>query len=132
MNYIPAKRIVIIDDDTTMASIVSGYLKKNDYEVHPIKLDGHEMGVVGSIKPDLIILDRHLGRMDGHQFLLAIRNHQGLSGVPVLMLTGDARKEEVVKSIELGATDYLAKPFAFEDLLKKVRRLMNERNGYDG
>lgn len=131
MSYTPPQRIVIIDDDAAMASIVSGYLKKNGYEVHSIKLDGHELGIISSLKPDLIILDRHLGRFDGHQFLSAIRNLQGLLSVPVLMLTGDARKEEVVKSIELGASDYMSKPFAFEDLLKKVKRLLGERGDHD-
>lgn len=126
MNYVSPQRVVVIDDDPAMAVIVSGYLKKDGYEVHVIRLDGHEMGMIVSIRPDLIILDRHLGKIDGLQILSAIKKRHELTEVPVLMLTGDARKEEVVKSIELGATDYLAKPFAFEDLLRKVRRLLGE------
>lgn len=125
MVYQRPKTIVVIDDDSMMSAIVSGYLKTDGYDVyaynHP---DSGLQGVVAH-KPAVIILDRHLGQLDGTDVLVKIRAYKDSADTPVLMLTGDARKEEVVKAIKLGASDYLAKPFMPQELLSKVQKLLD-------
>jgi DNA-binding response OmpR family regulator len=76
-------------------------------------------------KPDVIILDRHLGQLDGTEVLGKIRAYKNSADTPVLMLTGEVRKDEVMKAITLGASDYLAKPFMPQELLSKVQKLLD-------
>lgn len=125
MAYERPKTIVVVDDDSMMNAIVGGYLKAGGYDVHLYTHPDEGMQGIIMYKPDVIILDRHLGQIDGTELLGKIRNYKSSSAIPVLMLTGEARKEEVMKAISLGASDYLAKPFMPQELLSKVQKLLD-------
>lgn len=125
MAYQAPKKIVIIDDDVTMNAIVGGYLKAAGYEVYMSGNPDHALNLIRVNTPDMIILDRHLGQVDGTELLAKIRALREGATTPVLMLTGETRKEEVVKAIQMGASDYLAKPFVPQDLLAKVQKLLD-------
>jgi|JI10StandDraft_1071094.scaffolds.fasta_scaffold15987_2 DNA-binding response OmpR family regulator len=124
MTYHPRKRILIIDDDMTMNAIVGGYLQAAGYEVHSASNPEQAITNVRVVRPHAIVLDRYLGRKDGADLLVAIRNIPGFEGIPVLMLTGETRKDEVRKAINAGVNGYLAKPFAPEELLRKIEKLL--------
>ncbi len=124
MTYQPRKRILVIDDDMVMSSIVGGYLQAAGFEVHSVSNPEQALSNVHIVRPHAIVLDRYLGKGDGADLLIAIRNIPGFASVPVLMLTGETRKDEVKKAISAGVNAYLAKPFSPEDLVRKIEKLL--------
>ncbi len=127
MGYEAPKRILVIDDDVTMNTIICSYLKAAGLDAYMAVSEEQAVNQVRAVRPQAIVLDRHLGQMDGTTLLTKIRDLPGFRDIPVLMLTGETRKDEVKKAIDLGVNDYLAKPFSPDDLLKKVKKLMQEK-----
>lgn len=127
MVYIPPKRILVIDDDEDMNAVIGIHLKAAGYDTYMAITAEQALNIIRAIDPDALVLDRHLGRGDGNELLIKIRDLPGFREIPVLMLTAETRKDEVKKAIGLGVNDYLAKPFVPDDLLKKIRKLLHEK-----
>jgi DNA-binding response OmpR family regulator len=116
-----ADKILIVEDERNIASFVSMYLKKERYQVE-IARDGAEaLGKADSLKPELIVLDLMLPDMDGLEVCRQIRTG---SDVPILMLT--ARDDDVDKivGLEVGADDYLTKPFNPRELVARIKSIL--------
>jgi DNA-binding response OmpR family regulator len=116
-----AEKILIVEDERNIASFVSMYLKKERYQVE-IARDGAEaLAKFESIKPDLIVLDLMLPDMDGLEICRQVRTG---SDVPILMLT--ARDDDVDKivGLEVGADDYLTKPFNPRELVARIKTIL--------
>ncbi len=116
-----AEKILIVEDERNIASFVSMYLKKERYQVE-IARDGAEaLAKFESIKPDLIVLDLMLPDMDGLEICRQVRTS---SDVPILMLT--ARDDDVDKivGLEVGADDYLTKPFNPRELVARIKTIL--------
>jgi DNA-binding response OmpR family regulator len=128
-----AQTILIVEDEQSIASFVSLYLKNAGYGVKVASTGSAAMSAVGGEMPALIILDLNLPDMDGIEICRRIRK---TSDVPILMLT--ARDEDVDKIIglEVGADDYLTKPFNPRELVARVksvlRRSTNDRRRDEG
>jgi two-component system copper resistance phosphate regulon response regulator CusR len=118
---IAVMRLLIVEDDRKTAEYLSQGLAENNYIVDTANdgIDGAHLAVTGSY--DLVILDVMLPGRDGWQVLQAIRKAKR---VPVLFLTARDHVEDRVKGLELGADDYLVKPFAFSELLARIRSLL--------
>ena len=117
-----AQRILVVDDDKQIVRLVHSYLEKAGYTIL-IAYDGEDaMRVIRRERPDLIVLDLMLPKRDG----LAVVRELRASGrvVPVLLLTARATLADKVAGLDLGADDYLTKPFAFAELLARVRALL--------
>jgi DNA-binding response OmpR family regulator len=116
-----AERILIIEDEVQIADFIRRGLLLEDYAVE-VAYDGND-GLDKAIKnsPDLVILDLMLPGMDGMEVCRQLR-HQ--SDVPVLMLTAKDAIPDRVAGFEAGADDYLVKPFAFDELLARIRALL--------
>ena len=114
-------RLLIVEDDRKTAEYLKQGLSENDYIVDTAYngVDGVHLATTGGY--DLVILDVMLPGRDGWQILETLRKH---SGTPVLFLTARDRVEDRVKGLELGADDYLVKPFAFMELLARIRTLL--------
>ena len=113
-----AEKVLIVDDDLTLLRGMQDSLEDEEYHVVTAR-DGQEaMRLVYSERPDLIILDIMMPRLDGWQVCLRVRE---MSDVPIIMLTVKGEKQDVVKGLDLGADDYLPKPFDAEELLARVR-----------
>ncbi len=116
-----AEKILIVEDERNIASFVSMYLKKERYTVD-IARDGAEaLAKFESTKPDLMVLDLMLPDMDGLEICRQIRSS---SDVPILMLT--ARDDDVDKivGLEVGADDYLTKPFNPRELVARIKTIL--------
>jgi two-component system OmpR family response regulator len=114
-------RILLVDDDRELRDLVSRLLERHGYQVFSAK-DSREMAaVLGRAKPDLLILDVMLPGKDGLQICREVR---GESHVPILMLTAMGDEADRVIGLEMGADDYLAKPFSPRELLARVRALL--------
>ena len=123
------KRILAVDDTAIILTRISNTLR-DDYEVitvnsgvRALKYLLQEMG-----RPDLILLDILMSPKDGIETLAEIRKMNGGADIPVIMLTGVEDKETVLASAKLGICDYLLKPFSAEELLKRIRRVFEQKD----
>jgi len=113
--------ILVVEDEASVAEVVSLYLKRAGYHAQ-IASDGRQaMSLFESRKPDLVILDLMLPEMDGLSLTRWLRDR---SNVPIIMLT--ARREEIdrITGLEMGADDYVVKPFSPQELVSRVRAVM--------
>ena len=115
------KRILAVDDDPTMRTMLRDYLSKQDYDVFTAT-NGEEMHrLLEGDDFDLILLDIKMPGDDG--FVLA-RDLRARSNVPIIMLTGQGDEVDRVLGLELGADDYLTKPFSPRELLARIRAVL--------
>jgi len=118
--------LLVVEDERKVAGFLKQGLEEEGYEVD-CAYDGEEALECLRARPyDLVILDLMLPRVDGLEVLRRFREEMA-GGTPVLVLTAKDSVEDVVKGLDSGADDYLTKPFAFEELLARVRALLRRR-----
>ena len=119
-----AKKIVLAEDEPQIARLIEFKLKKEGYEV-TWKENGEEaLKAIKEDKPDLILLDVMMPVMDGYEVLRRLKEDENLKSIPVIMLTARAQEKDVVKGIDMGAEDYITKPFHPAELLARVKRIL--------
>jgi DNA-binding response OmpR family regulator len=118
------QRVLVVEDDPDIQRIVSTVLAK-DYEVRSAE-DGLAalMAIEGGFKPDLVIADVMMPRLDGMTFVKALKGHPTTATIPVIFLTAKSGPRDVIEGINVGARYYLTKPFKIDDLVTKVRRVL--------
>jgi len=117
----PSPHILFVEDDSDIRSLVADFLEQNGYRLSVAK-DGREMDrLLGVSRIDLLILDIMLPREDG---LSLCRRVRAASNVPIIMLTARASEVDRVVGLEIGADDYLTKPFGTHELLARIRALL--------
>src|SRR6478736_3483641 len=115
-------RILVAEDDTALASFVKKGLESEHYAVD-VSGDGEQArAMAGELDFDLVVLDLNLPRLDGVSILRFLRTRK--PSIPILVLTGRTRVEDRVLCLDLGADDYLGKPFSFVELSARIRALM--------
>jgi DNA-binding response OmpR family regulator len=114
-------QILIVEDETSIAEVVSLYLKRAGYSVQTAPDGRQAMTLFERRKPDLVILDLMLPEVDGFSLAQWLRDR---SNVPIIMLT--ARRQEIdrIAGLEMGADDYVVKPFSPQELVSRVRAVM--------
>ncbi|MBK1702024.1 response regulator transcription factor [Thiococcus pfennigii] len=118
------KRILIIDDEPNIVISLEFLMTREGHEVR-VAGDG-EAGLAEArrCRPDLIVLDVMMPKLDGFAVLEALRADPDLAATPVLMLTAKGREAERRKGLELGAEAYMPKPFSTRDLVRKIAELL--------
>lgn len=120
-------RILVVEDEKKINDIIVKTLKQEKYGVDSC-FDGEEaLDYIFSVEYDIILLDIMLPKKDGFEVIKSIRK-KGIK-TPVLFLTARDEIEDRVKGLDLGADDYLVKPFAFEELLARIRVLLRKNSG---
>jgi len=121
------KKILLVEDDKFLSEMYVNKLAASGFEVE-LASDGREaMTKAGEAKPDLILLDIVLPKMDGFEVLQALKQDETLRSVPVIVLTNLGQKEEVEKGLKLGANDYIIKAhFTPTEVVAKVRKVLKE------
>ena len=115
------QKILIVDDDTNIAELISLYLTKECYETMIVN-DGEEaLLVFNTFKPNLILLDLMLPGIDGYQVCREIR---AKSSTPIIMLSAKGEVFDKVLGLELGANDYIIKPFDSKELVARVKAVL--------
>ena len=121
-------RLLVAEDEKDMNRLITRTLEKEGYGVDSC-FDGEEaMDYLESAEYDGVILDIMMPKMDGHQVLKKLRARG--SNLPVLFLTARDSIADRVAGLDLGADDYLIKPFDFDELLARVRAMMRKRSGH--
>lgn len=116
-----AKTIMVVDDERRLVSVVEAYLEQEGYRVVTAHNGQEAMFVARQEKPDLIILDVMMPEMNGYEF---IRLHHKERDTPIILLTAKVEEDDKVIGLELGADDYVTKPFRPRELLARVRAVL--------
>ena len=114
-------RVLIVDDEPTLRDTLSFYLRREGFEVKAVEDGAAALVATRADHPDLIVLDIMLPKMDGFQVCRTIRAE---STVPILLLSARGEEFDRVLGLELGADDYLSKPFAFRELVARIRAML--------
>ncbi len=117
-------RILVVDDDPEIRQILTALLTTAGYRVDTCGLADEALALIGLAAPDLVLLDLDLPDRSGHDVLEEIRADPATRLLPVVVLTGRATKEQKLRAIREGVTDFLAKPFLPEELVPRVRSLI--------
>jgi DNA-binding response OmpR family regulator len=116
-----ARKILVVDDTRNVQVLLSDFLGTQDFEVLTAS-DGREaLEVVHQCNPDLILLDIMMPNMDGYQFITQLRRE---SSLPVIMITARQQEADVIRGFDLGADDYITKPFRLRELLVRMRAVL--------
>ena len=119
------KCILAVDDSAIILTRISNTLSK-DYEVVTVNSGMRALRYLKEEKPDLILMDIKMAQMDGIEILREIRTMEDREDIPVIMLTGVEDKDVVVESARLGIDDYILKPFYSDELIKRIRRVIDQ------
>lgn len=115
------KKVLVIEDNPDTSDMVRKYLSRNDYEVL-VAGDGQEgLCLAREENPDLILLDLMLPGMDGTKVCRTLRDE---SSVPIIMLTARVEEEARISGLEMGADDYITKPFSLKELIARMRTVL--------
>lgn len=120
-----AMRVLMIEDEDDIALIVRYLLERHGFEVEHLA-DGRAglERIQAGPCPDIVLMDFMLPFRDGLELVERLRALPDWRSVPVLMLTAKAREADIVRALEIGADDYVTKPFQPEELLARIRRLL--------
>jgi DNA-binding response OmpR family regulator len=115
------KKIVLIEDDADLYSLIQYNLEKEGFTMAGAQTGKGAIDLCRRERPDLIILDIMLPDSDGLEICRAIRNHSELAAVPVIFLTARASETDRIVGLELGANDYIVKPFFIRELIARIK-----------
>ncbi len=124
-----AKKILVVDDKLELRTLLKSYLSQEGFDVVTAG-DGREaLFIVRQEKPDLILLDLMMPEMGGYDFL---RAHQREADTPVIILTAKLEENDKVLGLEIGADDYITKPFSLRELTARVRAVLRRLEKQSG
>lgn len=114
-------RIFVVDDEIALLEVIKEYLLAEGFEVFTSVNGGEAIRLFPALKPDFLILDLMLPDLPGEEVCRRIRQE---SGIPILMLTAKSGEEDRIKGLEIGADDYLTKPFSPRELVMRVKAIL--------
>jgi len=120
------KHILLAEDDPQIARLIQFKLEKEGFRVTWVEDGQQALERVRHEAFDLILLDGMMPHLDGFQTLQALRQDGAFSAIPVVMLTAKGQERDVQKGLDLGASDYIVKPFNPQELATRVKRLLSQ------
>ncbi|MFN3598561.1 MAG: chemotaxis response regulator CheY [Aquificaceae bacterium] len=127
MGFPPQTRILTVDDMATMRKIIKSLLNQLGYTTVEEAENGRDaLYKLKQGKYDLVLLDWNMPEMDGITLLQEIRKDPELKSIPVVMVTAEAKKENVLQAIQAGANNYIVKPFTAETLKEKLDKVWQQ------
>lgn len=118
------QRILVVDDDRSIVKVVRSYLEQAGYEVYAAHDGETALHFLRSARPDLLVLDLMLPDRDGWEITRIIRSDPNLGVLPIIMLTARVEDTDKIVGLELGADDYVTKPFNAREIVARVRALL--------
>ena len=124
MSARPLTRILVAEDDPDIGSLLEHYLKKARFLATVVMSGRDVMPQIKRDTPDLVVLDLMLPGLDGLQVCRAIRSDSATAAIPIIMLTAKSEESDRIVGLELGADDYITKPFSPNEVVARVRALL--------
>lgn len=122
-----AEKILIADDEESLVEFIGRALKKQGYRVITAYDGDNAIFLIGEELPDLVILDLMMPLMDGWEVCRRSKSDSATRDIPILMLTARSSPDDAVQGLDLGADDYMRKPFSLDELLARVRVLLRRK-----
>ena len=120
----PVPRILVVEDEPDIAALIAYQLTREGFRVETAGTGPEALQSVARDLPDLVVLDRMLPGLSGDEILRRLKEEAGTSSIPVLVLTAKREQEDRIKGFELGADDYLTKPFSPRELVLRVQAIL--------
>ena len=117
-------RVLVVEDDPDIAQLVVHYLDKAGFSAETVANGREALAAIAARPPDLLVLDLMLPQVDGLEICRIARSNDATAAIPIIMLTARAEESDRIVGLELGADDYLAKPFSPNELVARVRALL--------
>ena len=119
------KKILIIEDDVDVVDLLNAYFRIQGYEVVTFNWGEDGIRACQNARPDIVILDIHLPDIDGYEVARRLRSNRRTSDIPIVFLTEKHNRSERLQGLELGADDYISKPFDVQELLLRIRNALH-------
>jgi len=114
-------RILVVDDEPTLLATLRFNLEREGYEVITASDGGEAIALADNVRPDLVLLDLMLPGMHGFEICRALRKH---TSIPIVILTARSDEVDRIVGLEVGADDYITKPFSMGELIARLRALL--------
>ncbi|MBN1974640.1 MAG: response regulator [Sedimentisphaerales bacterium] len=118
------ENILIVDDEEDILELIRLYLDRNNYRIETATFGDEALVKAKTILPDLIILDLMLPGINGLEICQKLKNDNKTQNIPIILLIAKSEDEDIISGLELGADDYVTKPFSPKILVAKVRRIL--------
>jgi len=126
-NLMP-ETILVAEDQRTILNLIEFKLKNSGYEVIVVQDGQTALKKANDILPDMILLDIMMPLMTGFEVLAALKKGENTKNIPVLLITAQTREDDVIKGLELGADDYILKPFSPNELVARIKTVLLRNN----
>lgn len=123
----PRERILVVDDEEDLLELVNYNLNKEGYRVTCVASGERALKEAQSLMPDLIVLDLLLPRVDGLELCRLLKADLKTRHIPIIMLTAKTEESDVIKGLELGADDYITKPFSPRVLIARIKAVLRRK-----
>jgi two-component system, OmpR family, alkaline phosphatase synthesis response regulator PhoP len=120
----PPFNVLIVEDDVDIAALIAHYLEKSGFGAETVSDGGRALARVKESPPDLVILDLMLPGLNGLEICRALRTDDRTAALPIIMLTARGEESERILGLDVGADDYIVKPFSPSELMARVRALL--------
>jgi DNA-binding response OmpR family regulator len=117
-------RILVADDDSTIRRFIATLLADRGYEIHQAPDGEQAYRMAETLKPDLMLLDLIMPFRDGFDVLADLKRQETTRRIPIIIMSVKDREEEIVKGFNLGAEDYVVKPFNSLELLSRIQKIL--------
>jgi two-component system, OmpR family, phosphate regulon response regulator PhoB len=117
-------RVLVVEDEPDIAALIAYQLTREGYRVETASNGEQALASIGRGMPDLVVLDRMLPGLSGDEVLRSLRKEDDTQSLPVLVLTAKREQEDRIRGLELGADDYLTKPFSPRELVLRVQSIL--------
>jgi DNA-binding response OmpR family regulator len=121
--------ILVAEDEPQTAQLIEFKLKQQGFQVNVVSNGEQAMKMLAIHEPALILLDGMMPVMDGFEALRRIKESKEYRQIPVIMLTAKSREKDVVTGLDLGATDYIIKPFSPAELVARIKKVLGKDSG---
>ncbi len=119
------QHILVVEDDPNTAEMLTAYFTSLGYQVTHAAWGQDALSMATQMTPDLVILDIHLPDIDGYEVCSRLRSHRRTMNTPIIFLTERSERRDRLTGLELGAVDYLTKPFDVQEIRYRVRNILN-------
>lgn len=123
------KNILVVEDEKDIIEVLRYYLEKDNYRVHVAQDGFMALELAGKIVPNLILLDLMLPKLDGIETCRRLKTDERLRDIPVIMVTAKAEEADKIRGLEIGADDYVTKPFSAKELMARVKAQLRRHEG---
>jgi len=122
-----AGKVLVVDDDAVVRRFIGELLHSHGYDVHLAEDGETALRQIAELRPGLVLLDLVMPYKDGFEVLNALKHDPATREIPVMILSVRDREEDVVKGLNLGADDYMRKPFSTQELLARIRKILDRQ-----